>query len=337
MSCIIKINPETNQYEFYNEKIEYLDNGVEVLTYTDAASIFQEAAQRFTNITNLKTEPFVPTEEQTMRLNDVNSIDNKSDLSTYIMYVDELVQFGYIPDTWPEWASHLVKKYEQSSKVYLINKYNNKLSKYKTEKEYTIINYNGFEVSTDLESQSKISSTLLGMISGMISEVNFKFKNGFKVLNKEEFQKMSSFIMGHVQICFTSESSCKERIKNMSLSELKNIKIDETENNMPNASEEKDNKISLRDMFEQTYETIFNTFKASLSGVQITQEQPTTLTEEQRIETIKEIVEEGVTNETMDTTSYTETKTEEVTTEETLAEPSEETTTTTSKRKKKNS
>lgn len=215
----------TDTWTFYTNRVSFLNNGTEVSEYTDSPSLYEEmvskAPYQFSNFVN---EVIEPTEEQIARLEDINKLKLEYP-SSYMHIFQEFVRDGYLGPTDDPLLTKLYKKNQKVAQQQLIEEISKHLSNIKTEKEYGGVEYNGHKIATDLESQSKISSTLLGFMSGMITEVNFKFKDGFEMLDKEKFIKLAQFVMVHVQICFTAESLCKAELPSKTTEELD--KIDE--------------------------------------------------------------------------------------------------------------
>lgn len=247
------LNLSNGQCEFYNCKVTFYDNDELKTEYTNNPSLYSKMVNDYKHLTNFASEAIVPTEEQIKRLNQVKKLIKKdTNLEAFGDKVSAFVETGYIDSTCPEWMKSLVNKNASASKELLLIKLNSRLSQMKTDKEYGGCVYQGHTLASDLESQSKIASTLLGFMSGMITEVNFKFKDGFVNMNSEQLTAVSSYLMAHVQSCFTAESLCKEKLSSLSLDEL--LSYDET--NSSNLNQENTGD-KLQELYDQTYtETI---------------------------------------------------------------------------------
>lgn len=258
------LNLSNNQCEFYNCKVSFLDNGELKTEYTNNPSLYNKMVKDYSNLSNFSLEPVVPTEDQNKRLKQLKKlIKSDTNLQAFGDKVIAFVETGYIDSTCPEFMQSLVSKNESKSKELLLEKLYSRLSKMKSEKEYGGCEYQGHRLATDLESQSKISSTLLGFLSNMITEVNFKFKDGFVNMNKEQLQAVSTYLMAFVQSCFTAESLIKEQLAKLSLDELLQYDIDTIRSS---SSEEKVDK--LQELYDNTHTTTLNGFLSKGSSVE---------------------------------------------------------------------
>lgn len=210
---------------FYNNRISYTEtvNNSVVKTFTDKPSLYEDMVNKNPHMfSGFVNELIEPTEEQIKRLEEINKLKLEHPYS-YEHIFQEYVESGYMAPTEDENLVKLYKKAKNSSKKELIKEILAILSSVKTEKEQGGITFEGMTVSTDTESQSKISSTLLGFMSGMITEVEFKFKNGFKTLDKEQFIKLAKATIDHVQYCFKAEMLCKEELDSKSVEDLDSL------------------------------------------------------------------------------------------------------------------
>lgn len=250
------LNLTNDQLDFYSCKVSFYDNGELKTEYTNNPSLYSKMVADYKNLSNLTSEPVVPTEDQTKRLKQIKKlVKSDTNLQAFGDKVIKFVETGYIDSTCPEWMKSLVSKNETKSKELLLEKLYSRLSKMKSEKEYGGCEYQGHRLATDLESQSKIASTLLGFLSNMITEVNFKFKDGFVNMNKEQLQAVSGYLMAFVQSCFTAESLAKEQLAKLSMDELLEYDIDLLTRS--STGEEKVDK--LQELYNNTHTQLLST------------------------------------------------------------------------------
>ena len=216
-----------NQFSFYGCKVTFYDGSELKTEYTDNPSLYSQMVSNYKNLSNLNIESLVPTEEQQQRLNTVNGLIGSVEHPEWgTQQADTFVETGYVDYDAPEWMQSLIKNYESVSKSVLLAKLSKRLSTMKTEKEYGGVTYGSHVLATDLESQSKISSVMLGFTAGMITETQFKFKTGFETMNAEQFGKVATFLMAHVQSAFAAESLAKESLAKLSFKKLLDYDID---------------------------------------------------------------------------------------------------------------
>lgn len=252
------LNLTNDQCEFYSTKVSFYDNGELKTEYTDNPSLYSKMVNDYNHLSNFTSEAVNPTDEQTKRLKQIKKlIKSDTNLQAFGSKIIAYVETGYIDSSCPDWMQSLVSKNETKSKEILLEKLNSRVSKMKTEKEYGGCDYQGHILASDTESQSKISSTLLGFMSGMISEVNFKFKDGFVNMNQEQLTAVSTFLMSHVQSCFTAESLTKEQIAKLNLDELLEYDVDSSTSVM-SSNEEKTDK--LQELYNSKYTEVMNAF-----------------------------------------------------------------------------
>lgn len=249
------LNLTNNQLDFYSSKVTFYDNNELKVEYTNNPSLYSKMVNEYKHLSNFSHESVVPTEEQIKRLKQIKKlVKQDTNLQAFGDKVITFVETGYIDSTCPDWMQSLVSKNESKSKEILLAKIYSRLSKIKTEKEYGGCDYQGHRLATDLESQSKISSTLLGFLSNIITEVNFKFKDSFVNMNKEELQNVSSYLMAYVQSCFTAESIIKDKLSKLSMDELLKYDIDL----VTRGAGEEENVDKLQELYNSTHETVLN-------------------------------------------------------------------------------
>ena len=255
---------QNSKFDFYSCKVTFYDRDELKTEYTDNPSLYSNMVNNYKNLTNFNTAPVVPTEEQTKRLAEVNElVDKASNPEGFRSQVIDFVENGYVDTNCPDWMKSLVSKYEETSKSILLTKLYSRLSSMKTEKEYGGTAYGSHQLATDLESQSKISSVMLGFTAGMITETQFKFKDGFEVMNMEQFNQVATYLMAHVQSCFTAENLSKEALALLSFEELLTYDINSTITKIYGEEEEIEDK--LQTLFTTNYTATMEAYTAAAS------------------------------------------------------------------------
>ena len=252
---------QDGQFSFYGCKVTFYDLSELKTEYTDNPSLYTQMVNDYKNLSNLNIISVTPTEEQQKRLDEVNKLAKSAEHPEWaVQAADKFVQYAYVDYDVPEWMQSLIKKYEKSSKEVLLTKLNSRLSAMKTEKEYGGATYGNHIMATDLESQSKISSVFLGFTSGMITETQFKFKTGFENMNAEQFSKVATFLMAHVQSSFKAEGLSKEYLASLSLKDLLEYDMDKVSRQ---GTEEVEDK--LQTLFNNNYNATLEAYATAAS------------------------------------------------------------------------
>lgn len=226
---MVKIYEDT--VSFYSTVVRFLDEGEERVVYTDSPSLYtQMQTNDPVRITNMTISNVEPTEEQEYRLEvfkDImlNNKDQNISFTGFISQINNFVMYGYIDIVnGVSWLKSLASDYTESSKAYLLSKYKELLSDYKTLKEQSGTKYNGYTIKTDPESQSKITGTMVMMQTGGLDTIQFKAADGWLELNTKTFGELAKNVAMHIQLCFKSESELVDQLGSLTLTEL--IKLD---------------------------------------------------------------------------------------------------------------
>lgn len=81
------------------------------------------------------------------------------------------------------------------------------LSKKRYEAEIGGIAWGAHQMHTDRESQSKLSGAMQAADKGWVSELNWKFKDGFATVTAADITSMSQATLTHIQTCFNIEAN----------------------------------------------------------------------------------------------------------------------------------
>lgn len=255
---------QDGKFKFYQYIVTYYDRGEQKTEYTDTPSLYSDMVNNYKDLTNFSSTSLVATEEQVSRLAEVNKLAAKATMPEgFIDKVNTFVEKGYVDNNCPDWMKSLVKKHTETSKAVLIAKLYSRLSAMKTEKEYGGMTYGNHVMATDLESQSKISSVMLGFTAGMITETQFKFKDGFEVLDQAAFAQVAGYLMAHVQSCFTAESLAKDSLAKLNLDELVSYDKDSVSREAMFETTEVEDK--LKTLFETNYTATMEAYAATAS------------------------------------------------------------------------
>lgn len=276
------VNLANGKAEFYQCKVSYYDNGELKSEYTNNPSLYTEMVNNYKYLSNCTVEAVTYTLEQKGRLEEFNALLTdevvNSGLEGQRQIINNFIENGYVDSNCPDYMKSLLSSYEANSKTILTTKLSKQLSSFKTEKEYGGAYYGEYELATDLESQSKVSSVFMSINAGLVSTVDFKFKNGYVNMTAEEFQKVAVFLLAHVQACFTAESMVKDSFANMTFDELLALDPDNVNRDeMIMTQDEFGNDVTTRNnennKLKELYDSTYNTIMAAAFG---TQEETTT-------------------------------------------------------------
>ena len=222
---MIKFNNDVTKLEFTVSKVEYDQNGVHNVIYTDSPSVYSQLPNVDTTVTNFQVSSFTPDPPQQYRLDMLNNM-NAIEHQTLIEYFDVFVDTGAIITNDPFFDS-IREQFEHFGKEYAISKLKEAVKNIRRNKEQGGYKFGEFVCATDRESQSTLSN-LYGMFtSGMIQETEFKFNNGWKILNKEEFFILASGVSRFVQACFKAENELVTELSKSSTTEINELVIEE--------------------------------------------------------------------------------------------------------------
>ena len=222
---MVQYNESKKLYEWYPTVVTFNEAGEDRTIYVTNASAFEHLKER-EDVTNYKIATVIPTAEQLVRFNDLNTLPNKEVLAGWTGDVGIFVEFGYINLKSTDVHLPLRKKYAKDGTAYLIAKYGKLLSSYKKAKLVEGITVNDLEIDTSADSVAAMNAVYIGFISGGISDTDFKTKNGWKACNKEEFTKIVQAVHKHIRDSFRAELNCRKLIESKSLEELELIAPD---------------------------------------------------------------------------------------------------------------
>lgn len=245
------VNLNNNGSSFYTTKITFIDNGEEKEVYTDNPSIYEIMFNTDkTRFLLVYQEVVKPTEDQVKRLKILNDNSKGQEVEGFGEQINLFVQYGYVDSTCPVYLDKYRSEYKESSKNYLLSKYKKLLSAYKSNKEQDGCLFMDQMVKTDEASQAKITGTLVMMNTGALDTIDFKTATGWLTLNKEAFTKLALTVASHVQVCFSTENSVMNTLKDKSLEEL--IKLNPT-TTQSLADRDKAPGKTIYDLYEETY------------------------------------------------------------------------------------
>jgi len=227
----------------YSKKVTFTDNGSVVVQYTDNPNEYTLLGNKFTNLSNIVVEDVVGSVEQLERLDVLNTLDLEL-VEYWSAEVNDFVINGYIePETTSILAS-ISSDYTVQSKEYIIRKLTEEIAEYRYFKEVSGVDYDGMLVKTDRESQGTISATLMSFLAGLLTTIDFKFKNGWKTFDATTFPSFAKVVGAHVSNSFVSENIVANKLTLLTLEELL-------------AKDEEGNKlVDIKEMFDNEYLTL---------------------------------------------------------------------------------
>ncbi len=238
-----------NKFVFYSCLVKYDKDGITVEEPTNRPSELEQMVNRFPKMSNFRIESITPTQEQQIRLQKVNALENIFDKEGWVSQVSTFVMNGYIDNTFPEFLKNaFYEEYKEQSKKILIEKYKADLAALRYDKEIAGVSYMEKIVKSDRESQATITSTIVLFNTGVIETIDFKCANDewLSGLTKEQFSGLAKSVSGHVNACFKAEALCIEKLSAMPLEEL--VK--------PDGGEVGLNNINLTELFNKTYQEV---------------------------------------------------------------------------------
>ncbi len=257
------VNVKKEGCTFYSTKVSFKDSGEQRVAYvddtTDHLNLFDRSA-RYTDISITKVSPTV---EQASRLEAINSEDLEL-AELWSSQVNDYIQYGYVKNSEVPVVGKFYEDSIETSKRHLLNKISEKVAEHRYNKEVNGANYGTYIVKTDRESQATITSTVVALQAGLVSNVEFKFQNGWKTLDTTEFFNVATIISGHVNNCFKAENTTLTTLGNLPLEELIPIVYPEYNMGMLNGEELVEEQTAQEDvldpieMFESNYQSYYN-------------------------------------------------------------------------------
>ncbi len=251
------VNVKKEGCEFFSKKISFRDSGEQRIAYvndtTDHLNLFDRSA-RYTDISITNVSPTV---EQASRLEAINSEDLEL-AEIWSSVVNDYIQYGYVKNSEVPVVGKFYEDSIETSKQYLLNKISEKVAEHRYNKEVNGAKYGTYIVKTDRESQGTITSTVVALQAGLISNVEFKFQNGWKTLDTTEFFNVAMIISGHVNNCFKAENSTLTTLSSLPLEELIPIVYPENKMDMIDGEESVEDTLDPIEMFESNYQSYYN-------------------------------------------------------------------------------
>lgn len=254
------VNVKKEGCAFYSTKVSFKDSGEQRVAYvddtTDHLNLFDRSA-RYTDISITKVSPTV---EQASRLEAINSEDLEL-AELWSSDVNDYIQYGYVKNSEVPVVGKFYEDSIETSKQHLLSIIGEKVAEHRYNKEVNGAKYGEFIVKTDRESQATITSTVVALQAGLVSNVEFKFQNGWKTLDTTEFFNVAKIISEHVNNCFKAENATLTTLGNLPLEELIPIVYPEYNMDMLNGEEEQTVQEDVLDpieMFESNYQSYYN-------------------------------------------------------------------------------
>ena len=216
------VNVKNEGCEFYKLVITFKDAGEDRIAYVDSDHDHREMFSKSAMFTDIQIKPVKPTQEQIDRLAEVNALD-LDNAEIWADSINKYIQHGYIKSAETPIIGKFFIEAEQTTKQHLIDVIGSKLAEHRYNKEVSGSKYETYEVLTDRESQATITSTIVALQAGLLTSVNFKFKNGWKELDAVEFVKVATSISNHVNDCFKAEELTIRTLEALTIEELNEI------------------------------------------------------------------------------------------------------------------
>ncbi len=213
------VNVNKNGCKFYTKKVTFKDNGVLVTQYTNNSSEFESLINRFKHLSDITIEDVSPTTEQVSRLEVVNGLD-LSMVEYWNAEITNFVMYGFIDPETNSILTEIASTYTVESKEYIIAKLSQEVASHRYEREVGGVEYNGKIATTDRESQSTVASSMMSFISGTLTSIDYKFKNGWETFDNTTFPLFVKVVGDHVSNCFAAEKIVSNRLETMLLEEL---------------------------------------------------------------------------------------------------------------------
>lgn len=212
--------------EFFKTKIMFKEYDEQRIMYCDNvnfATIFRSSNN--SNITDFSRVEIVPSPEQTDRLNVLNNLD-LTHIENWTSEVRDFVEFGFISPRANSVIKTLKDSYLVETKKYLTDRHSSELAAIRYDREISGIDYNGKNVHTDRSAKASITSTVLSFNSGVLTQTDFKFKNGWETVTLETFMPIAQAVGSHVSKCFTAEKNVLTLLEAKTIDELSEVDED---------------------------------------------------------------------------------------------------------------
>lgn len=212
-----------NKFKSRDYMLELTLNGSSS-TYYVSESDKNSTITRFleNNATVHSITAFKLSEEEAVRLEEINNSFTDKTKNTYITYTDELctfVVYGYVdPSSKLTKLKEISKKYIQTYRTKFVEDIGNILGTVRKLKEYGGIKTSLGFVETDVVSQGKISALYQANQVPDLLEKTTPFKMGdgtFSELTKEDIDALYTKVAKLIQSCFNAENRSLNQIKQL--------------------------------------------------------------------------------------------------------------------------
>ena len=253
------VNVKNEGCEFYKLVITFKDAGEDRIAYVDSDHDHREMFSKSAMFTDVLIKPVKPTQEQIDRLAEINALD-LTNAEIWADAINKYVQYGYVKNSTAKIVGDLfTPAVEESSKKHLLDILSAKLAAYRYEKEVSGVNYGEYIVQTDRESQATATSTIVALQGGLIQQVNFKFKNGWKALDAAEFLTVATLLSVYVNSCFAAEEMTINTLAGLPFEDLDKIVYPESRMDMLGSeTEEEDEPLNIYDMFDSNLASLLS-------------------------------------------------------------------------------
>lgn len=239
---ILTVN--NNELNLYKYIVTYTYQTSEISTYTDNVEAYRQMVNKDKEYSNFSFTELTLTDRQQSRYNYILGLGDKINLIRDINFLNEYVKNGYINPDGPDYLLELLKQEEHSllHKEYITSIILSNLKEKRKKREISGIKFKDeYTAATDESSKTSITSLLISLQSNIITEVNYKFEEGYKLLNKEEILLLAKLVLTHTQLCFNAEKLAIEQLESLPIEELNNY-LD---------------KHKINDMFDDYYRQLY--------------------------------------------------------------------------------
>ena len=232
-----------NTVSTYKYVCSYTFNNETVTVYTDNSILFQDMVTNNDEFSNFISKEITLTQEQQDRLNDYNSKSSSNSSAGYGEYVSKFIIDGYVSKDAPEYLQEFLKeeKYQDQSRSYILEQITQYLKDKRKVREDGGVRFKEYTASTDEKSRLTITALIVSVGQGLITQVDYKFEDGFATLNQQEIMELSKLMLAHNQLCFTAEKLCNEKLLTLTLQELQNYET----------------KYQVNDLYDETYRALY--------------------------------------------------------------------------------
>lgn len=222
---------------------------------TDSPSLYEEMVNRNTNLTSYTFETITLNEQQQERLDKLNNLEDLSD--AYPDVYTDYIMYGYIPVIHDEKLNELYEESKEDGIDYLKRLLINELSNIRWKKESQNVIVDSIEVSTNRNFRTQFISELNLYIKDILEEQEYKFINGFFLINKEKHIKIIKELVKHTKSCFTAEKNLIDYIN--SINDIEELdKLYQTKNEGSKSSSDMLKYKKLQELFIEKYNELYS-------------------------------------------------------------------------------